>query len=426
MTNFLETNRLLHDSQYGFRKGKSCEDAAIQIVKFVTEKLEEKELCAAIFCDISKAFDTIDHQRLLQKLERIGIGGPALKLLTSYLNERKQIFRFENNYSDPQFVTCGVPQGSVLGPLLFIIYMNDIFEIREPSHILSFADDTAILVRAKNLDDLIEKIAESAKCIEKWMYINGLALNISKTKYIIFGEKKKNNAKNVVVHSQQCIPNMCTCKTLERVTSYKYLGLYIDESLKFKIHIDKVLQKVRSGVAILSNLSRVAPTQIKKAVYFSLIESHLRYMICVYGGAAKTDLKPLETLQKRAIRYVYSCHRLTHTRMLFQNLNALELVKLYAYCLIGTMYVKTNTLLRPTHKYSTRSKTEDKLITAKFQRNTGRNSTTPTFIRLFNASPDKIRQLISNPFVVSKSHLLRIYKEHLFGVSLEEIRSNLS
>ena len=185
---YFNDNNLLYNSQYGFRKGHSCELAAMEVTDKIFKYLDDKKLPLAIYLDFSKAFDTINHKILLHKLKYYGVTGVALEWFNDYLTNRKQYVKYKNNTSSEQIITTGVPQGSILGPLLFIIYINDIAKITKNFKFTIYADDTTLIEplctfaypNPRNKAKLSNEInAELGKIVE-WLALNELSLNAKK------------------------------------------------------------------------------------------------------------------------------------------------------------------------------------------------------------------------------------------------------
>ena len=184
--NFLESNNSLFDMQYGFRPGRSCEHALLNAQNRLLESLNNRQISVLLLCDFSKAFDMVDHAVLLKKLYHYGIRGTALNWLTSYLSDRKQYVSVKNSDSSTGHIKYGVPQGSILGPLLFIIYINDIPEIACFAKFILYADDANIIIAANTVEEIYDQLLNLITNLVKWVHYNGLALNLKKTKYMIF------------------------------------------------------------------------------------------------------------------------------------------------------------------------------------------------------------------------------------------------
>ena len=315
---FFFDNKLLYNSQYGFREGHSTEYAALELVDRITLEMDNMNTPVNIFLDLSKAFDTLDHQILIKKLEYYGIHGLSLKLMESYLFNRKQYVEIDEYKSDMLHLTTGVPQGSILGPLLFIIYINDIAHASKLFDFIIYADDTTmsttIEMVIKNTahqtaSDIINK---ELSMVNNWLKLNKLSLNIKKSKYMIFHTKKK-NVKNLTL----IIDNVY----IERVAEFNFLGLTLDEHLTWKCHINKISNKISQCMGILNRLKRFLPMQTKVLIYNSLVLSHLNFGILIWGFKCEKVAK----LQKKVIRILSLSKYNAHTEPLFKRLKLLKI-----------------------------------------------------------------------------------------------------
>ena len=194
LNDFLETNDVLHNLQFGFRQKHSTSHALISLTEKIKQTIDKGNLACGVFIDLKKAFDTVNHIILLQKLEHYGIRGITLQWFKSYLNGRKQYVSVCGNTSETLEIKCGVPQGSVLGPLLFLLYINDLAKVSKKLTFFLFADDTNIYHESSNILDIQKTVNKELRKVRKWLEANRLALNIDKTNFVIF-------------HSPQNIPN---------------------------------------------------------------------------------------------------------------------------------------------------------------------------------------------------------------------------
>ena len=234
LINFFDSNNLLFDSQYGFRPGRSCEHALLNAHDTLLKSLNNRQVSILLLLDFSKAFDTVDHNILLAKLAHYGIRGPALKWLRSYLRDRKQYVSVNNSDSSMTKITYGVPQGSILGPLLFIIYINDIPEISTIAKFILYADDVNIIVTANTIEEVYNQIVSLIDNLEDWVHCNGLTLKLKKTKYLIFSRSKV---------ALPCPLNISQTP-IERKTETRFLGVIVDESLNWSRHVKTVIAKM--------------------------------------------------------------------------------------------------------------------------------------------------------------------------------------
>ena len=240
---FIQTNKILNNNQYGFREKYSTINAITALTSDVIKALENKDSVLSVFMDLSKAFDTIDHQILLYKLEFYGIRGTPLKWFKRYLSNRKQYVKYNNSDSLQRDITYGVPQGSILGPLLFIIYINDLPFCVEHCKTILFADDTTIYKTGKQVNNIYEDMNKELQILADWFRANKLSLNISKTKCMLF-------CRSPPPENEEIILTM-----YNTANEVQFLGLHIDEKLDWHEHINKCKNKLTSALYVIKNLT---------------------------------------------------------------------------------------------------------------------------------------------------------------------------
>ena len=290
LTKFLNNNNILNKFQYGFRSNSSTDMAITQISEETIQKLQNKQITCLIFLDLAKAFDCVDHQILLTKLHNYGVRGLPLKLFKSYLSNRIQQTIITNCKSDPEFITCGVPQGSILAPQFFNIYINNIADVSN-FKIKLFADDACLSYSSFEYNNLETEINNELKKINQWRKINKLSVNFSKSNYMVFTQKKININMNITMDGNR----------LEKVNKTKYLGVIMDSKFSWKEHITYITNKISKSSYILSKIRHYVSLPILKMLYYSLVHPHLNYCITAWGGTTTTTLKPLVTLQKKLL-----------------------------------------------------------------------------------------------------------------------------
>jgi hypothetical protein len=332
MFRYLNKYNILYKHQYGFRTGHSTTHAMLQFLDKIYKGFNKllPEYTLAIFIDLKKAFDTCDFDILLHKLNHYGFRGVANIWFENYLKNRRQFTSVDGVSSSYKTLLTGVPQGSVLGPLLFLILINDLANFSDLFYTILFADDTTLQISSCNIRELYEKANNELKKAADWFKGNKLTLNVSKTKYILFN--KKANYPNLSDFSLK-IDNTEIERIGESCTNkyFKFVGILLDENLSWSYHISHVRGKLASANYALSKLKNILPMKIKLNIYNSLFKSHLEYGLLCWGGAKQGLLKPLTILQKKSIRYIYNVKNNTHTSPLFKESGILKFQELAEY-----------------------------------------------------------------------------------------------
>ena len=291
---FYKVNDYLYEHQYGFREKSGTTIACQELVDSIRIAADERNTPAALFLDLSSAFDTVDHEILLTKLEYSGVRGNALELFKCYFKDRYQYCSIGSYKSTKRISRIGIPQGSCMSTLLYLIYVNDSGKLPIVGRIKGFADDTAILYEKFDKDD----IENDAKIFSEYFRINKLTLNTNKSQLIIFNTNSRPDSQMIMFNGNAISPS----------NSVKYLGLHIDDSLKFKTHIEELKKSLCRITSIMYKVRSFLPRRIMWKIYTSLVHSKMMYLINIYGSANKTDLKKIFISQKRAIKIAHNVH----------------------------------------------------------------------------------------------------------------------
>lgn len=293
---YFEQNSLLNPSQYGFRRGCGTEEATINVINYICKLLDEGyNGVAGIFFDLTKAFDMIDHDIMVQKLRNYGVRGNELSLFKSYLENRKQFVQINECKSSMISAKHGVPQGSTLGPLLFIIYMNDLVNLELTGKLFMYADDICVFYPYKSEAVVKSYMERDASLICEYMRVNKLFLNESKTKIMRFRPLRHFNS--------QFSLNIGG-KEIKEVSTIKYLGLHLQSNLAWDEHIRHLKLKISPALGLLYKFKNKFDTRTKFLIYQSLIGSHLNYLAIIYAHKNNTALKSLQRLQNRSLKAV--------------------------------------------------------------------------------------------------------------------------
>lgn len=339
LTKFLTDNNIISNNQYGFRSGLSTDGAVHTLTDHIASQLDQGNKCIGVFLDLAKAFDTVSVPLLLQKLQSIGVRGDQFKIFSSYLEDRFQHVCVNDYVSDVLQITHGVPQGSILGPTLFLIYINDLLNLSSfPGKILSYADDTALLFSSKTWDETFKLAQQGFVNVQRWLNMNSLTLNRDKTKYLAFSIRNTSAANThgqIIVHNCNCSDSAnCECPRLEKVDSIRYLGIILDQNLNFKLHIASLSKKIRKLTYIFKNLRHILDPNRLKQIYLALCQSLICYCISSWGGASKTVIEKVEIAQRLILKVCTFRPYLFPTSSLYEFCQVLTVRQLFVLSII--------------------------------------------------------------------------------------------
>ena len=336
---FLDSNSLITPNQFGFRPNHSTSHPMTLLLNKVTSSLNSKLYSIIIFCDLKKAFDTCNHNILLKKLSSLGINGIELAWFKSYLTDRLQFVTIDNVDSVLLTILTGVPQGSILGPLLFLIYIND---LPNCTTLLSqlFADDTALSASSADPLELFAFVNRELHKLCTYFRTNMLSLHPDKTKFLLISPSSQPLPQNlkIFINNNNCNENnpsriheLTSISPSDNIPAIKYLGVYFDPQLTFKYHLSQISKKLSYALYSLRSVKNLLPPHSLKTLYYSLFHCHLVYGIETWSSAAPSLLKPLFTKQKMAVRILANKPYNAHTEPLFKSLEILPLSDLISF-----------------------------------------------------------------------------------------------
>lgn len=375
---FFDRNNIFNSSQFGFRRGKSTTNALDELVRQIYLSFEKKSYAQATFCDLSKAFDCVDRSILLGKLEHYGIHACPLKFFKSYLENRSQMVLVNGEWSEKVLVEWGVPQGSVLGPLLFLIYINDL-PTSVTSKTILYADDTTFWNSSSDMNELVDMVDETMTNASNWFQSNGFLLNQDKTQNMLFSLRHNTGSTNQ--------------KFVEKV---KFLGVFIDNHLTWSSHIDYLSTRLSRVIYLLSKLRNSVPQNYIRSAYFSYFQSVFRYGLILFGNCSR--IQEILILQKKVLRILNGSGFKDHCKPIFIDLQIQTVINLYIFDLIKYIYENKNLLKISSsdHSYNTRNRFNAKIDFCRLSKTL--NSHTVMSLKVYNVLEVKINLYPSKEF----------------------------
>lgn len=390
----LEKHNIMVQEQSGFRKSHSCETSLQNLISSWKESIDIGCAVGVVFIDFKRAFETINRPRLLEKLKMYGLNGTVIKWFQSYLTERFQKTKYGCEVSGEKETKFGVPQGSVLGPTLFSLYINDIKSAVKDCSINLFADDTLLYDSGKDIKVIENNLNKNLQMIDKWMSINSLKSNSSKSKCMLIKNVRSNINQNLNINMSG--------ERLEQVVEMKYLGVIVDNKLNFKAHAQYICKKVAKKINFLSRISNDISMFARITIYKSIISPHFEYCGSILYFLNQTNMQVLQKLQNRAMRVILKCNRYTPIQNMLQTLQFMSVKQRICYnTLIFIFKIREGllpkylqdriTYISERHDHSTRQQ-NDFYIHFR-QKSFAQNYLFFKGLIMFNALPNKVKQI---------------------------------
>ena len=321
---FLSQNNFFNKNQFGFRSNHSTELAATSLTNRICNALDSKQKVMSVFLDMSKAFDCVDHDILLSKMSIYGVRGESLAWFSSYLKDRYQKVLINGVLSENTCaVECGVPQGSILGPLLYLIYVNDIDECLHHSTSTLYADDTTLTISGDKYKDLFNFLNEDLASLNDWLSLNKLTLNLGKTKYMTYSLSSR------AVQPNSDLRISLDGVEIEKVSEFKFLGVYIDEHLSWKSHMNKLLAKIHRNLSVVRKNACFLNKKTLIQMYHSMIMSHIRYGITIWHHGQIALRKKIQACANKFLRMIFFMNNRDSVKPLMAEQNMLSVNQIH-------------------------------------------------------------------------------------------------
>ena len=395
LVSFLNKYKVIHVNQSGFRQKHSCQTALVKLIDQWMACIDNGDLVGSVFLDFRKAFDLVDHSILLDKLSLYKCRGTDLNLLSSYLQDRQQVIDSGQGLSEPAHIKSGVPQGSILGPTLFLIFINDLPLHLEFCDIDLFADDATFHTKGKSKSDVEPKLQTDGENSKIWAKNHKMKIHYDKTSCMALGTK------HVTQTDTSYLNINIDGNTIKQVNKQKLLGVYIDEKLSWSAHIDYLCATISTKISLLKQLSTYVPVKVQKLFYQGYILPLIDYGSNTWGSTSKQNIERLSKLQKRAARIILKADFDTPSLEMFNELGWTTITKRHNYSKAVFTYRALNNLtpeyisnlLKPvseTHSRNLRSATNGYLAVPRSKTSLFDRSFSATAPRLWNSMPKEI------------------------------------
>ena len=394
LTSFFDTFSIISKSQFGFQKNISTSDALFKLTEIIFKSLDSMKHHISILIDLKKAFDTMNHNILIQKLELYGIRQLPLKWIGSYLCNRSSCVGLGGTCSRQEFTNIGIPQGSIIGPILFLIYINDLPNVSPILDTTLFADDTTISVSDTNYDELIHKTNTELIKINDWTISNRLTVNVDKTETILV----TNRPSAITQHSYVQLNG----ENIMFSPHCKFLGTFLDNKLNFDKQVTHIIGKLSRGAGILYKIKDQLPVQARINYYYGMLYPFMSYNILIWGSTYNRHIEPLFIQQKRIIRIIANAKFLDHTSPLFKKYEILKLNDIYKFhLLVHTHKAVSENVYNAPHDRNTRYRNLARPVDHRLTHT--RHAVSHMGPKEWNKLPVELRNIVS----------LKCFKKHL-------------
>lgn len=399
LISYVNSNGILLGNQHGFLKSKSTQTAMVEYMEYILKSLNSRNHTAGIHIDLTKAFDCVDYTILISKLEAYGIRGTPLKLLEDYLTNRQQrVVAVTDEQlvisSDWMTVKRGVPQGSILGPYLFILYINDLPATAVSVPMTMYADDTSVVLGARGQPELEMDAALTLSSMEDWFRSNSLRLNASKTS-VVYYSTNPNKEQLRIVHGDTVITSM---------SSTSFLGVVVDERLDWRSHIDYLAAKISTFAFVLRTLHDEISREVALQTYYAHVNSRMSYGVILWGNSSEAER--IFILQKRCIRNIFSVSSTTSCRPLFKLYKIPTLTELYIVQCCLHIHRKRDSILADQHRHNYNTRQDENYIQQPYTHLTTIQKQFETqAIRIYNYLPASVKHLSMRQFKRKMSKL---------------------
>ena len=388
---FIEDNNLLFHNQFGFRSGCSTTDAILRLTDDCTNALDKRLYTLVIFLDFSKAFDTVNKDIMLKKLDRLGFRGPTLNFFDSYLTDRRLFVEINGRRSSTKITNIGLPQGAVQSTWMFSLYINDMHRASDKFKFIHFADDTTIYMTDRNLQRLTETACEELSKIDEWLKANRLSLNVDKTHYMMMTHKTYDpTTLNIKIRNQ----------LINHVTTTKFLGVTIDNKLNYNTHVSSLSKQLSRIRGISYRISYLVPPTILKNIYYALFYSRLVYAMPVWGGCGATNINKIRNINRSAIN-LFNCNLPNNASLALPYDSVYKLISLTIFHKFKTGTAQENHFrdvihsLTPQQSVNTRLATGYNYTIPKYSKSMCHNQFLYNAIKLWNSLPPHIASILS-------------------------------